>query len=129
MRVSQKKLNHLEDCAIKSMWLLLKNKILIYQSKANLDMKILFGKITHLIDPKIRKTLERSLYGNQNPYSILVRSMIYSLLQFKFISEKDNGMEFEFQSQVNHGRERNVELLISKQTAYWHFLISGLMDE
>ena len=28
-----------------------KTKILIYQSKANLAMKILFGKVTHLLDP------------------------------------------------------------------------------
>ena len=30
-------------------------KMLINQSKANLDVKSLFGKITHLLDPEIRK--------------------------------------------------------------------------
>ena len=41
--------------------------MLIYQSKkANLDMKILFDNITHLIDPEIRKMLERGLFGNQD---------------------------------------------------------------
>ena len=41
-----------------------KTKMLIYHSKANLDVKILFGIITYLIDPEIRKMLESSLYGN-----------------------------------------------------------------
>ena len=40
-------------------------KMYIYQSKANSGVKILFGNITHLIDPKIRKILEKGLFGNQ----------------------------------------------------------------
>ena len=32
-------------------------KVLIYRSKANLDKKILFGKITHHLDPEMRKML------------------------------------------------------------------------
>ena len=43
-----KKFTLLEDCVIKSMWPIIKTKMLIFQSKAKLDEKILFGKITHL---------------------------------------------------------------------------------
>ena len=46
-----------------------KNRMLIYQSKADLDVKILFGKITHLVDPEIRKMLEWGLYENQDSTS------------------------------------------------------------
>ena len=51
---------------IKSMWLVFKTKILIYQSKANLDEKILFGETTHHLDPEIRKMLVRGMFGNEN---------------------------------------------------------------
>ena len=40
--------------------------MLIYQSKANLDEKILFGKITHHLNPEIRKMLVRSMFGNKD---------------------------------------------------------------
>ena len=53
-------------CGIKCSELIVKAKMLIYQSKANLDANILFGNINQLIDPEIRKMMERSLYGNQN---------------------------------------------------------------
>ena len=39
-------------CGIKSMWLIFKTKVSIYQSKANLDVKILFSSITHRMDPE-----------------------------------------------------------------------------
>ena len=47
-RVSQQKFSHSADYGIKSMWPIFKNKTLIYESKANLDEKILFAEITHL---------------------------------------------------------------------------------
>ena len=50
-----KKLTRVVDCEIKSMRPIFKTEILIYQSKANLDGKILFGKITRHLDPEIRK--------------------------------------------------------------------------
>ena len=40
----------------------IQTEILIHQSKANLDLKILCVKITHLIDPEIRKYWERVLW-------------------------------------------------------------------
>ena len=46
--VSQKKFTRLVGCEIKSMCPIVKTKISIYQSTANLDEKILFGKIARL---------------------------------------------------------------------------------
>ena len=43
----------LEGCGIKRVWPIFETKVLFYQSKANLDVRILFPNITHLIDPKI----------------------------------------------------------------------------
>ena len=43
-----KNFTRLAGCEIKSMRPIFKTKLLIYQSKANLDEKILFGNITHL---------------------------------------------------------------------------------
>ena len=48
------------------MWAIFKTNMLIYQSKANLDKKILFGKITHHLDPEIRKMLEGACFGTKN---------------------------------------------------------------
>ena len=45
---SKKKFMRLEGLWSRSTWPIFKTKMLIYQSKANLDEKILFGKITHL---------------------------------------------------------------------------------
>ena len=44
---------------IKSMWPIFKAKMLIYQSKADFDEIILFGKITRLYTQQ----LEKCLYG------------------------------------------------------------------
>ena len=41
-RMSQKKFRRLEGCGIKSMWPIFKTKVLIYHSKANLDVKIFY---------------------------------------------------------------------------------------
>ena len=41
-------------------------EMLIYQSKANFDLKISFGKITHMFELEIWKMLVRGLSGNQN---------------------------------------------------------------
>ena len=38
--------------------------------------------------------------------------MIYMLLKSKFISESDSGIKSEFQCQINHGPEWNVEFSI-----------------
>ena len=51
---------------VKSMWPIFKTKMLIFQSKASLDEKVLFGKITHHLDPEIRKVLVRIMFGNKD---------------------------------------------------------------
>ena len=51
----QKKVTRLTGCEIKSTRLIFKTELLIDQSKANFDEKVLFGKITNLYDPKYRK--------------------------------------------------------------------------
>ena len=45
---------------------ILKTEMFIYQSKINLDEKILFGSIPHLTDPEIRKMLVKGMFGNKN---------------------------------------------------------------
>ena len=42
-----------------------KAELLIYQSKANLDKKIMLDKITHHLDLEIRQMPVRGLYGNR----------------------------------------------------------------
>ena len=51
---------------MKSMWFTFKTTMLIFQSKANLDEKILFGKITHRLDPEIREMLVRGMSRIKN---------------------------------------------------------------
>ena len=48
--MSQKKFSRLAGSEIKSMRRIFKTKMLIVQSKANFEEKILFGKITHRLD-------------------------------------------------------------------------------
>ena len=50
--VEQKKFTRLTGCEIKCMRPIFKTEMLIYQSKANLDKKILLGKITHQFRPR-----------------------------------------------------------------------------
>ena len=53
MPVESKKFMCLEGYGIKSMWLIFKSKMLVFQLKASLDEKILFGKITYHLDIEI----------------------------------------------------------------------------
>ena len=62
--MSKKKFTRLAGSEIKSMRSIFKIEILIHQSKANLDEKILFGKITHHLDPEIGKMLVRGMHWN-----------------------------------------------------------------
>ena len=63
---SKKKFRRLEGCGIKSMCRIFKTEMFIYQSKVNLDEKILFGSIPHLADPEIRKMLVKGMFWNKN---------------------------------------------------------------
>ena len=62
-------------CGIKSMKPTFKTEMLIYQSKANLDEKILLGNITHFIEPKIRKMHVRGFYKSRILRFILVHDL------------------------------------------------------
>ena len=75
--------------------------------KVSLDEKILFDDITRLIEPEIRKILEKELYGNKR-FHIPSWSVIYLLMKLEFISKTDNGIKFEFQRLINHGPECNM---------------------
>ena len=46
------------------MWPIFKTEMLIYQSKANLDEEIFFGKI--FLDPELRKMLVKVMFGNED---------------------------------------------------------------
>ena len=45
---------------------IVKTEIFICKTKANLDVKILLGNITHCSYAKIKKILLKSLYGKEN---------------------------------------------------------------
>ena len=76
-----KTFTRLMGCGIKIMQPIFKSKIRIYQSKAELDEKVLFGKITHLQDPTIRKMPIKSLYRNRK-FHVPFWSVIYMALKF-----------------------------------------------
>ena len=56
----------LEGCGIKSIRPIFKTEMFIYQSKVNLNEKILFGSIPHLTDQEIRKMLVKGMFGNKS---------------------------------------------------------------
>ena len=64
-RENQKKFTRLAGCDLKSRRPIFKTESLIYQLKANLHEKILFGKITHHFGQEIRKMLVRGMFGNK----------------------------------------------------------------
>ena len=85
-QVSQKRMfTHLSGCEIKGTRLIFKDGMLIYQSKANFDEIILFDKITHYLDPEIRKMLARGMFKSKDS-SFHSGSIIYLLLKLKFYS-------------------------------------------
>ena len=51
-------------------------EMLIYQSQTDLDEKILFGNVTHHLDPEIRKMEVRACLGTRIQYSILVHNLL-----------------------------------------------------
>ena len=51
---------------MKSMRQILKTEVLIFLSKANLNNKILFSKITDHLDPENRKMLVGDMFWNEN---------------------------------------------------------------
>ena len=62
-------------CEINGMSPIFKTEMFIYQSKANLDAKNLFRKITYHFDPEIRKMLVRGHLSEQGfhiPFSSII---------------------------------------------------------
>ena len=86
--MSQKKFTRLANHEIKCTWLIFKTRSLIYQSQANLHEKILFGKITHLDDPIIRKMPARSVEDGDEKFHVPFWSMIYVALKFTLLVSK-----------------------------------------
>ena len=76
---------------------------LIYESKANLDEKILFGKITYIKGPTISKMPLRGLCGNRE-FHIPFWSMID--LAFKFNAIVTFRNEFQLQYIASKSRTR-----------------------
>ena len=54
------------------MRMVLKTAMFVYQSKPNLDVKVVFGKITHHFRPIVRKMLLKSSMGTRMSSSTLV---------------------------------------------------------
>ena len=58
-QVRVKKFRFYMGTRIKSIQLIFKTEMLIYESKANLDVRISFGKAAHLLDLEIRACLHK----------------------------------------------------------------------
>ena len=56
----------LAGSGIKRMRPIFKTKMLIYHSVANLDEKILFGKITHHLGPEMGEMMVKGKFGNKD---------------------------------------------------------------
>ena len=64
--MNQRKLTCLAGFEINITHQILKTKVLMCQSMANLGVEILFGKVTYLLESEIRKMHARSLYESEN---------------------------------------------------------------
>ena len=56
----------LAGCEINSTRPILRNEMLFYQSKENIDQKILFREITHYLDPETKKMVEMRVFGKKD---------------------------------------------------------------
>ena len=90
----------LAGCGIKIIRPTLKIQMLDYRSETKLDVKILCGTITHLLDPETRIMLGWSFYENQ-------------------ISTLDSGPRFICPSKSSTGVQHR--LFVPIQSAYHHF--------
>ena len=61
---------------------IIKAELFFCQSKANFDEKILFGEITHHLDPAIRKMPVRGILGTRIPHSILACNLLAIEIKF-----------------------------------------------
>ena len=82
---SQRTFLRLVGCGIKNKCTIFKTEISIHQSKANLDEKILFCNISHLIDPEIKKWWYRACLVTKFPYSIQVHDLPFIEIQVLYL--------------------------------------------
>ena len=85
----------LAGCEIQSIAPILKIEMLTFQSKTSLHEKILFGKITHYLDPEIRKMLIKGMFWNKHSTlhfgPVITCKNLQNLHDLQnFISETDN---------------------------------------
>ena len=55
---------------------MLKIEMLTFQLNANVEVKILFGKIIHRVDPKVRKILVGACMGTRIPHSMVFHDLV-----------------------------------------------------
>ena len=70
---------------MKSLCVIFKTNMLTYQSKANLNEKIVFGKITHHLYSEIRKCWKEHVLGSRMPHSILVYDLLTIDIKIQFL--------------------------------------------
>ena len=86
-RVSQKKFHRLAGYGVKGMCPIFKTKMLIFQAKANLHGKILFGKIIHHLSPEIERMLLRRIYCREKAKLVVASKtslLLYSSSKVNF---------------------------------------------
>ena len=69
---------------MKSTRRIFKTKMLIYQSKANINVKTLFREDTCLMDPENQRVLVRMCMGTKIPHFILVRDSLGIEIQIQY---------------------------------------------
>ena len=66
------------------MWPIFKTEMFIYQSKVNLDEKILFGSIPHLTSLEMR-SWKGACLGTTVPHSILVHNLLSTEIRIQHL--------------------------------------------
>ena len=110
------------------MWLLFKTKLLIYQPKDSLVQKILFGKITHLLDLEIRKILVR---GWEREFHGPFWSMMYLSLKFTFNTMASFRNRILISIAIKSWTRMEHGIIVSIEIPYKHFsnfLVSKMSD-
>ena len=92
----------------KSKWQIFKTEKLVDQSMASVDVKILFCKIIHHLEPEKRKILAWSLNGNETLFTL-----IYCLLKYTFYTIVSI-RNFKLQWHENHEPASNAVILVQK---------------
>ena len=97
---------------------IVKTETLIIQTMATLDVKIFFDKITNLLDRKIRDTLPRGLYWNENSMFESVPCFTYHL---DFNGQIMTGLFGAIISMISKGEEK-TKLMTTKEKRKVHLI-------